>query len=81
MRVELTKAAVKELKRIGPARTNIVAKIQQYADDPASLSNNVKALTGADEYRLRIGDYRVLFTLSDDTMTVVAVRHRSRAYD
>ena len=81
MRIDFTRTAIKELKKIGPARANIVTKIRQYADDPASLANNVRALSKSDEYRLRIGDYRVLFVLSDDTMTVVAVRHRSRAYD
>jgi len=31
-------------------------------------------------YRLRIGDYRVLFTLQDNTMHIFGVRHRSEAY-
>jgi mRNA-degrading endonuclease RelE of RelBE toxin-antitoxin system len=31
-------------------------------------------------FRLRIGDYRAVFVLEDDTMTVFAVRHRSQAY-
>ena len=35
-------------------------------------------LTGS--YRLRIGDYRVLFTLEQGAMRVVGVRHRSEAY-
>ncbi len=31
-------------------------------------------------FRLRVGDYRVLFTLEDETMRVFGVRHRSEAY-
>jgi mRNA interferase RelE/StbE len=35
-------------------------------------------MTGA--FRLRLGDYRVLFSLQDDAMRVFGVRHRSQAY-
>ena len=34
----------------------------------------------AGSFRLRLGDYRVLFTLEKDTMRVFGVRHRSGAY-
>ena len=35
-------------------------------------------MTGA--FRLRLGDYRVLFTLQDNTMRIFGVGHRSEAY-
>ncbi|WP_231372039.1 MULTISPECIES: type II toxin-antitoxin system RelE/ParE family toxin [unclassified Thioalkalivibrio] len=42
-------------------------------------------MKGREEYRLRVGDYRVLFViLQDGTMTIMevtAIRHRSKAYD
>ncbi|MDX1400559.1 MAG: type II toxin-antitoxin system RelE/ParE family toxin [Kiloniellales bacterium] len=38
----------------------IVGKIEEYAADPASQSNNVKALKGRNGIRLRIGDWRVI---------------------
>jgi mRNA-degrading endonuclease RelE of RelBE toxin-antitoxin system len=31
-------------------------------------------------FRLRLGDYRVLFSMEDDTMHIFGVRHRSDAY-
>jgi len=31
-------------------------------------------------FRLRLGDYRILFTLHEDTMRILGVRHRSEAY-
>jgi mRNA-degrading endonuclease RelE of RelBE toxin-antitoxin system len=45
-------------------------------------SGNVAPLHGplAGSFRLRLGDYRVLFTLQDKTMRIFAVRHRSEAY-
>jgi len=45
-------------------------------------SGDVTALHGdmAGAFRLRLGDYRVLFTLGQDTMRIFDVRHRSEAY-
>lgn len=34
----------------------------------------------AGAFRLRLGDYRVMFTLQDDIMHIFGVRHRSGAY-
>ena len=31
-------------------------------------------------FRLRVGDYRILFTLKDDVLRIFGVRHRSEAY-
>jgi mRNA interferase RelE/StbE len=42
---------------------------------------DVKALRGADELRLRIGDYRLFFVCPDaDTIEIRRVRHRGEAY-
>lgn len=85
MQVRFTTGAIKDLKKIGPARAAILAKIEQYAAGPASLANNVKALRGSNQLRLRVGDYRVLFSIdADGTLTVMlveAIRHRREAYD
>jgi mRNA interferase RelE/StbE len=39
-------------------------------------------LKGGDEYRLRVGDWRVVYTLHDDVLTVLVVRiaHRREVY-
>lgn len=84
VQVRYQQGALKDLKKIGPARDVIMAKVDQYAADPASLANNVKALKGSDVFRLRVGDYRVLFTVENDgsltVMLVSAVRHRRESY-
>lgn len=45
-------------------------------------AGDVRALHGdlAGAFRLRLGDYRVLFTLENDVMRIFGVRHRSEAY-
>ena len=68
----------------GSERRRIVAKVEQYAEDPTSLANKVIQLAGRAHRRLRVGDYRVLFTMERGTtvvMVVVRVRHRREAYD
>jgi mRNA-degrading endonuclease RelE of RelBE toxin-antitoxin system len=49
---------------------------------PATGSGDVNALHGdmAGAFRLRLGDYRVLFTLENNGMRIFGVRHRSQAY-
>lgn len=85
MQVTYETKAIKDLKAIEPKiRARIVAKIVQYADAPDSQANNVKHLTGSPFYRLRVGDYRVIFSLEGEitiVMTVFRVRHRREAYD
>jgi len=45
------------------------------------LAGNVKKLKGSrNEYRLRVGDYRVLFELESDTVTVYAAGNRKDIY-
>jgi len=45
-------------------------------------SGKVTTLHGdmAGAFRLRVGDYRVLFTLEENVMRIFGVRHRSEAY-
>ena len=84
-KIEWATKAVKDMRRFAaPARARIVAKVEQYAADPASLANNVIQLADSRYRRLRIGSYRVLFSVDTNTITVLVVlrvRHRNEAYD
>jgi mRNA interferase RelE/StbE len=83
MRVTYSKDAAKTLRRM-PANTAklIVAKIEQFAADPSSLANNVKALKREkDTIRLRVGDWRVVMTDEGDILAVVRIAPRGGAYD
>jgi mRNA interferase RelE/StbE len=78
-RVELKKRAVKDLSRLDPAnQRRVFAGVQALQED---LSGDVKRLTAfTPEYRLRIGDYRVLFEVVDDSVIVYRVKQRRDAY-
>ena len=58
----------------------IRAKIEQYAQDPASLSNNIKRLKGREGLRLRIGDWRVIFNEGRETIDVLVIGPRGSVY-
>ena len=79
--ITYTRSALKVLRRM-PANSAalIRSKVEQYAADPASLSNNVKALTGRDGIRLRVGDWRVI--MEDGTvLAVLAIGPRGGIYE
>lgn len=83
MQVTYETKAIKDLKAIeAKTRDRIIAKIVQYAADPATQANNVKHLTGSPFHRLRVGDYRVIFSLDGEItiMTIIRIRHRREAY-
>jgi hypothetical protein len=48
---------------------------------PASLANNVKALTGRDGIRLRVGDWRVIMDDQAEVLDVLKIGPRGGVYD
>ena len=75
--VAFNNVALQSLKRIAATDSRrIRAKIYQYATDPASLANMVRHVSGAKALRLRVGDYRVIFTVEGDTLNVLKIGHR-----
>ncbi|OYU35051.1 type II toxin-antitoxin system RelE/ParE family toxin [Novosphingobium sp. PASSN1] len=59
--ITYTRAAIKVLKAMPRNAANrIVAKVEEYANDPASQANNITAMKGREGIRLRVGDWRVI---------------------
>ena len=78
--VELKPRAAQDLWRIPkPEVARIIRALEQLSN---SLKGDVKRLTNfTPEYRLRVGDYRVLFEIEGQGRVVVyRVRHRKEAY-
>ena len=60
-KVEYSKGARRRLRRLPcSVEQAIIGKIDDLALDPFAANNNVTRLTGADGYRLRLGNWRVL---------------------
>lgn len=82
-RIAYSRAAFRVLARM-PTNTSklIRSKIEQYAANPASLANNVKSLKGEPGYfRLRVGDWRVLFGEDESTISIIRIAPRGSAYE
>ena len=77
--IEFKPRALKDLKGLPPSeRERIVAKAEALQND---LGGDVKRLTNfTPEYRLRVGDYRVLFEVEGTNVVIYRVRHRKDAY-
>lgn len=61
--------------------TLIRQKIEQYAVDPTSLTNNVRKLRGRDGFRLRVGDYRVIFDQDGAVLDILEIGPRGSIYE
>ena len=79
--VVYTRVALRSLQAHRNRAKQIRAKIDQYALNPAALANNVIQLTGSPAKRLRIAGFRVLFTETETTITVLDVGPRGEIYE
>jgi mRNA interferase RelE/StbE len=59
-------------------RRRLDAKLSAFAQTGRGDVNRLKGRAGA---RLRVGDWRIIFFVERDTLTVVAVGHRRDIYD
>lgn len=80
--LKIARSAEKELDRLPrAARESVADRILSLENTPRPIG--VKKLQGRESsYRLRVGDYRVLYTISDQdrVMTIYAVGHRREVY-
>ena len=80
-RIVIKRSAAKELERIeGKNRGLIIEKIHSLTTNPRP--RGTKKLSDEEKYRIRQGDYRILYQIHDELITVVVVRiaHRREAY-
>jgi len=81
-RIELRPAAVRSLRKLDPTvRHRLQGAIALLAQDPRPPA--ARALQGRPGLRVRVGDYRIIYTVTDDVLLVVVVTigHRREVYD
>lgn len=79
--VDIKRSAERELDRLPhPIRQRITVRIQELEANPRPSGS--RKLRGGEGYRLRAGDYRVLYTIDDGVQRVVVygVAHRRDVY-
>jgi mRNA interferase RelE/StbE len=81
--VTINRPAQKEIKLVdATVRLRIVKELRSLSDNPRP--HGCRKLVGSQErWRVRVGDYRIIYTIDDAgrLVEIVAVRHRSRAYE
>ncbi|MFH1006729.1 MAG: type II toxin-antitoxin system RelE/ParE family toxin [Candidatus Latescibacterota bacterium] len=80
--ITFAQSARKELERLNTNTVSrIFPKIEALAQNPRP--HGLRKLRGFDSlWRIRIGDYRIIYKIHDNQMVIdiVAVRHRSQVY-
>ncbi len=81
-RIEIKRSAAKEIEAIGRLRDRqrVVARIMRLAEDPRPPG--ATKLTGKEAYRIRQGEYRIIYTIADEVLVVEVIRvgHRREVY-
>lgn len=80
MEVRYSKAALKALFRSNK-RSLIEHKIAELADRGIVGNPNVIRLVGRDEFRLRVQDWRVIFTIDGSILAIERVAPRGSVYE
>jgi mRNA interferase RelE/StbE len=84
-RLLIEKRAIEELKSLPPeVQERIKKKIRSVLkEDPFPKGKgDIKKIQGSSFWRLRVGDYRVFYDVDREknTVYILSIRHRSKAY-
>jgi mRNA interferase RelE/StbE len=79
-RIEISKKAREQLRALAKEhRRNIGCRLEAMRDD---LKGDVLKLQArGNQYRLRVGNFRVLFVLAGEAIQVYTVKNRKEAYE
>jgi len=78
----ITPPARRDLRRLDrPIKKRVVDALDRFVADPHA--GDTRKLAGSDEWRLRVGGWRVRFNFDDEARVIVVTRvlPRGRAYD
>ena len=79
--VLIEKAALKELSKIPPKeQSRIITTIKSLSKEPRPIG--VKKLTGREAWRIRVGNYRIIYEIQDNKLVILVVHigHRKNIY-
>ena len=70
-----TKQADRALRKMSRKTARLIReKLDQLAQDPYARNPNVTKLQGRPGYRLRVGDWRVIYELEDDRLVIMVLK-------
>ncbi len=72
--------AYNSLQKLEPSISRrVFKKVEELSDNP--FSKDIKRLKGSNDFRLRVGDYRVIFSIEQNTLQILKVGHRKNIYE
>ncbi len=72
--------ALDALNKLEPSISRrIIKKVDELAESP--FSKDIKKLKGRNDFRLRVGDYRIIFSIEQEGIQILKVGHRKNIYD
>ena len=80
-KIEIKRSAQKEIQALPKKDVQrIIVEIQRLSDNPRGPDS--KKLSGQERYRVRVGQYRILYEIIDNVLliTIVRVAHRREVY-
>ncbi len=80
-RLEIKKSAIKEIERLPRKDMKaVLERIESLSDNPRP--HDCKKLSAQEKYRVRCGNYRILYSIEDDILIVFVVKvgHRKDVY-
>ena len=78
--LEWKEHSLRELEKLdGFMARRILKKVGELSENP--FSKDIKKLKGSDDFRLRVGDYRIIFVIEQNTIKILKVGHRKNIYD
>lgn len=80
-KVVLEKRAAKDFNNFDQKiKKVILRKIKLLSLHPLPLGKNITQLKNTDVFRLRVGNYRILYRINNDTIEIYAIGHRKDIY-
>ena len=78
--IEWKEPALKQLDKLDSSiSSRIVKKVEDLKEN--FISADVKKLKGEHAFRLRVGDYRVIFEINNNLISILKVGHRQNIYE
>jgi mRNA interferase RelE/StbE len=78
--IEWKENVLKELEKLeSPLARRIIKKVGELSENP--FSKDIKRLKGCNDFRLRVGDYRIIFAIEQNTIQILKVGHRKNIYN
>lgn len=77
--IVFTRQANRALRKMPRNTVRLIReKLDQLAQDPYAHNPNVTKLQGRSGYRLRVGDWRVIYELEDDRLVIMVLKVAGR---